>query len=149
MAVSQISIVSVSLAFSLITCKVRLDVLRQVFDRNCLDVSAQVSAKPFVLLPLAVMVNVSMVNVSMVNVSESGPSVRCRVFENIYIGWGHKYTSDGYSPPPMPSILDEYPSGPEITEAEDPTPQQEAELRAAMEEANEEEEEEGDDEDED
>ena len=69
----------------------------------------------------------------------------------MYVGAGHKYTQDNYSPPPPPPIAEEFPSGPEITEAEDPTPEEEAALRAAemeaaeaaedMEEADEEEEE--------
>lgn len=52
-------------------------------------------------------------------------------FENVYIGYGHKYSQDNYSPPSVPPIMDEFPSGPEITEAEDPTPEEEAALRAA------------------
>ncbi|CAE1318213.1 RSPH4A [Acanthosepion pharaonis] len=71
-------------------------------------------------------------------------------FENIYIGWGHKYSPENYSPPPMPQPQDEFPEGPEVTEMDDPTPEQEATLRAALqakgdeeiEEAEEEEEEE-------
>ncbi|XP_071500159.1 radial spoke head protein 4 homolog A-like [Diadema antillarum] len=56
-------------------------------------------------------------------------------FENVYIGWGHKYSPDNYSPPPPPPVQEEFPSGPEITEAEDPTPEEEAALRAAQQEA--------------
>lgn len=56
-------------------------------------------------------------------------------FENIYVGYGHKYKSENYSPPPPPPIQEEFPSGPEITEAEDPTPEEEAALRAAQQEA--------------
>ena len=58
-----------------------------------------------------------------------------RKFENVYIGFGHKYSQDNYSPPAAPLIMDEFPSGPEITEAEDPTPEEEAALRAARQEA--------------
>eukprot|EP00918_Siedleckia_nematoides_P107558 GHVU01234607.1.p1 GENE.GHVU01234607.1~~GHVU01234607.1.p1 ORF type:complete len:407 (+),score=107.40 GHVU01234607.1:443-1663(+) len=58
-------------------------------------------------------------------------------FENVYIGWGHKYASENYSPPPPPSVQEEFPSGPEITEVEDPTPEEEAALRAAEMEAQE------------
>lgn len=58
-----------------------------------------------------------------------------RKFENIYIGYGHKYNSNNYSPPPPPPMEKEYPSGPEITEAEDPTVEEEAALKAAQEEA--------------
>jgi len=56
-------------------------------------------------------------------------------FENVYIGWGHKYSSQNYSPPSPPAILVEFPSGPEITEVDDPTPEEEAALRAAQAEA--------------
>jgi len=56
-------------------------------------------------------------------------------FENVYIGYGHKYSQENYSPPPPPPIQEEFPSGPEITEAEDPTPEEEAALRAARQEA--------------
>ena len=75
----------------------------------------------------------------------------CRKFENVYIGNGHKYSSQNYSPPPVPAIQEEFPSGPEITEIEDPTPEEEAALRAAQQEAAEAEEEmedEGEEEDE-
>lgn len=59
----------------------------------------------------------------------------CRKFENIYIGYGHKYKAENYTPPPPPPIQEEFPSGPEITEADDPTPEEEAALRAAQQEA--------------
>lgn len=72
-------------------------------------------------------------------------------FENVYIGYGHKYTAQNYSPPAPAAIQKEYPSGPEITEAEDPTVEEEAALKAAQEEAMAaaEEGEEGDEEDDD
>ena len=76
-------------------------------------------------------------------------------FENIYIGWGHKFTLENYSPMPPPPVMTEFPSGPEISEHDDPTPEQEAAWRAAQQEAEEEEDDEegeddeGDDEDED
>ncbi|TWW57403.1 radial spoke head protein 6 homolog A-like isoform X3 [Takifugu flavidus] len=55
-------------------------------------------------------------------------------FENMYIGWGLKYSGEGYSPPlPLPP-QDEYPSGLDITEALDPTVEEEVEYRAALEE---------------
>ncbi|XP_050405760.1 radial spoke head protein 4 homolog A [Patella vulgata] len=56
-------------------------------------------------------------------------------FENIYIGYGHKYAQDTFSPVPPPPVQEEFPSGPEITEYEDPTPEEEAALRAAQQEA--------------
>jgi len=74
-----------------------------------------------------------------------------KTFENLYIGWGHKYSAENYSPPPPPAIQEEFPSGPEITETEDPSPEEESALRAAQLEAQEaaEEMEEGEDEEED
>ena len=74
-----------------------------------------------------------------------------RKFENIYIGFGLKYCPDNYSPPPPPPIQEEFPSGIEISEADDPTPEEEAALRAAQQEAAEaaEEMEEADEEEED
>nr|XP_039262999.1 radial spoke head protein 4 homolog A-like [Styela clava] len=56
-------------------------------------------------------------------------------FENVYIGYGHKYGASNYSPTPPPQVQKEYPSGAEITEAEDPTVEEEAALKAAQEEA--------------
>ena len=63
-----------------------------------------------------------------------------RKFENVYIGWGQKYSTDNLNPqlPPLPQ--EEFLSGPEITEAEDPSPQDEAALRKAQEQAEEEQE---------
>ena len=68
-----------------------------------------------------------------------------RKFENIYVGWGLKYSADNYSPPVPPATQEEYPSGPEVTEAEDPTVEQERALQAAQQEALEQEEEDDDD----
>ena len=56
----------------------------------------------------------------------------------MYIGSGHKYSQENYNPPAMPQLQEEFPSGPEITETEDPTPEEEAALRAAQQEAAEE-----------
>merc|ERR1712050_576164 len=72
-------------------------------------------------------------------------------FENVYIGWGHKYSADNYSPPAPPAIQEEFLSVPEITEVDGPTPEEEAALRAAEAEAAEaaEEEEGGEEEDDD
>ena len=58
-----------------------------------------------------------------------------RKFENVYIGYGHKYSQENYNPPAMPALMEEFPSGAEITEVEDPTPEEEAALRAAQHEA--------------
>jgi len=49
-------------------------------------------------------------------------------FENIYIGWGHKYSAVNYSPPPVVPVQTEYPRGPEISEATDPSPEDEKAL---------------------
>jgi len=72
-------------------------------------------------------------------------------FENMYIGWAHKYSADNYSPPQPAAIQDEFISGPEVTEVDDPTPEEEAALKAAQMEAAEaaEEMEEGEEEEED
>ncbi|XP_045906037.1 radial spoke head protein 6 homolog A [Micropterus dolomieu] len=55
-------------------------------------------------------------------------------FENIYVGWGLKYTGEGYSPPVLPLPQKEYPSGPEITEALDPSLEEEQAVKEALEE---------------
>jgi radial spoke head protein 4/6 len=51
--------------------------------------------------------------------------------ENIYVGYGHKYTTSDYGPelPPIPA--NECSDGPEIGETEDPSPEEEAKARAA------------------
>lgn len=74
-----------------------------------------------------------------------------RKFENIYVGWGQKFSAENYSPPPPPPPQEEFPSGPEITEAEDPSVEEEKALKAAQQEALEaaEMEEEDDDDDDD
>ena len=75
-----------------------------------------------------------------------------RKFENIYLGWGHKYSAENYSPPPPAPVQEEFISIPEITEIADPTPSEEAALRAAQleaEEAAEEMEEEGEEDEDD
>ena len=58
-----------------------------------------------------------------------------RKFENIYVGWGQKFSAENYSPPPPPPPQEEFPSGPEITEAEDPSVEEEKALKAAQQEA--------------
>ncbi|XP_036158803.1 radial spoke head protein 6 homolog A isoform X1 [Myotis myotis] len=74
-------------------------------------------------------------------------------FENVYIGWGHKYSPDNFNPMLPPPIQQEYPSGLEIMEMSDPTVEEEQALKAAQEQAlaaaEEEEEDEEEDEDED
>jgi len=61
-------------------------------------------------------------------------------FENVYIGWGHKYSADPYSPPLPPPAENECTIGPETTEALDPSREEEAAFEAAqaqaLEEAN-------------
>ena len=49
-------------------------------------------------------------------------------FENVYIGWGHKYSAINYSPPTIVQVQAEYPPGPEISETVDPTPDEEKAL---------------------
>lgn len=58
----------------------------------------------------------------------------CRKFENIYVGWGLKYAGEGYRPPIPPIPQKEYPSGPEITEALDPTLEEEEAFKEFLEE---------------
>ncbi|XP_035508683.1 radial spoke head protein 6 homolog A-like [Morone saxatilis] len=55
-------------------------------------------------------------------------------FENIYVGWGLKYAGGGYNPPVPPPPQKEYPSGPEITEALDPSLEEEQALKESLEE---------------
>ena len=55
-----------------------------------------------------------------------------RKFENIYIGWGHKFSSESFGPAQPSLILDEYPVVQELFETDDPTPEQEAALKKAM-----------------
>lgn len=76
----------------------------------------------------------------------------CRKFENFYIGWGHKYSVENYTPPVPSPVYQEYPSGPEITEMDDPSVEEEQAFTAAQEAAEleaEDNEEMGEDEDED
>ncbi|KAF8564725.1 hypothetical protein P879_07114 [Paragonimus westermani] len=56
-------------------------------------------------------------------------------FENIYIGWGQKFIGSNFSPQFTPPVFVEFPSGPEVTEVEDPTPEEEAAWKAAQAEA--------------
>ncbi|NWV50159.1 RSH4A protein, partial [Daphoenositta chrysoptera] len=69
-----------------------------------------------------------------------------RKFDNIYFGWGHKYSPESHTPAmPLPAQA-EYPSGPGIAETVDPTVEEEIAFRIAQEEALAEEEEEGEEE---
>ena len=74
-----------------------------------------------------------------------------RKYENVYIGWGMKYSSRPFNPSLPEAIQEEFPAGADITETSDPTAEQEAALKAAKEEAqaNMEEEEEPEESDED
>ncbi|XP_048840642.1 radial spoke head protein 6 homolog A [Brienomyrus brachyistius] len=76
-----------------------------------------------------------------------------KTFENIYIGWGSKFLAEEYNPPLPPPPQSEYPSGPDITEAADPSLEEEQALKAALEEQRESQEEmedaEGDEDEED
>ncbi|XP_021030758.1 radial spoke head protein 4 homolog A isoform X1 [Mus caroli] len=54
-------------------------------------------------------------------------------FENFYIGWGHKYCVENYTPPSPPPVYQEYPSGPEITEINDPSVEEEQAFRMTQE----------------
>jgi radial spoke head protein 4A len=46
--------------------------------------------------------------------------LRHRTFENMYIGWGLKYSPDNFNAA-LPPVQDEFKSHPTITEADDPT----------------------------
>ncbi|OXB77551.1 UNVERIFIED_CONTAM: hypothetical protein H355_015843 [Colinus virginianus] len=75
-------------------------------------------------------------------------------FGNIYFGWGHKYSLGNHTPALPPPVQPEYPDGPEISEAADPSVEEELAFKAAreqkaLESMEEEEEEEFDDEDDD
>ena len=74
-----------------------------------------------------------------------------RKYENVYIGWGLKYSSRPFNPVLPPSVQEEFPSGADISETTDPSVEQEKALKAAQEEAqaNMEEEEEPEESDED
>ncbi|KAF8565076.1 hypothetical protein P879_11312 [Paragonimus westermani] len=52
-----------------------------------------------------------------------------RQFENIYIGWGQKSVGPGYQAYLPPDVLCEYADAPDVTEAVDPTAEDEAALR--------------------
>ncbi|NXL63887.1 RSH4A protein, partial [Chordeiles acutipennis] len=56
-------------------------------------------------------------------------------FDNTYFGWGHKYNPENHAPALPQPVQAEYPSGPEITEARDPTLEEEQAFQAAREEA--------------
>jgi len=55
-------------------------------------------------------------------------------FENVYIGFGHKYSSENYSPPPPPPVFEEYTTDLEVTEVPDPTVADEQALLAMQQE---------------
>ncbi|NXC53715.1 RSH4A protein, partial [Aleadryas rufinucha] len=69
-----------------------------------------------------------------------------RKFDNIYFGWGHKYSPESHTPALPPPAQAEYPSGPGITETVDPTVEEEIAFKIAQEEALAGEEEEGEEE---
>ena len=66
-------------------------------------------------------------------------------FQNVYTGWGHKYSSQPFSPPLPPTAATEFLTAPEIMEKTDPTPQEVDEFNAR----NAEEEDDDDDDDDD
>ena len=53
----------------------------------------------------------------------------------MYVGWGHKYSVDNMNPelPALPQ--EEFVSGPEITEDNDPSPQEEATFKKMQDDA--------------
>lgn len=42
-----------------------------------------------------------------------------RTCDNIYIGYGHKYSSTNYAPPAIPQLSAEYPIGSDVIEDDD------------------------------
>ena len=48
------------------------------------------------------------------------------------MGWGQKSSQDNFEPALPEPPMDEFPTGPEVIEAEDPSPETEAAIRAAM-----------------
>lgn len=58
-----------------------------------------------------------------------------RKFDNIYIGWGLKYSTRSFNPSLPPTVQEEFPAGADIAETVDPTAEHEKALRAAQEEA--------------
>lgn len=51
-----------------------------------------------------------------------------RTYENIYIGWGNKYTGDCFNPTAPPPAFDEYADGADVHEQDDPTVEEEKAL---------------------
>ncbi|CAI8048346.1 Radial spoke head protein 6 homolog A [Geodia barretti] len=60
-----------------------------------------------------------------------------KTFDNVYIGWGLKYSAVPFNPELPPPVQEEFPAGPDITETTDPMVEQEEALRKAQEEAQE------------
>lgn len=58
-----------------------------------------------------------------------------RKFNNIYFGWGHKYSPENHTPALPEPVQKEYPDGPEIAEAADPTVEEELAFKATKEKA--------------
>ncbi|KAL4219670.1 Radial spoke head protein 4 A [Mactra antiquata] len=57
-----------------------------------------------------------------------------KYFENLYIGWGQKNLEAEFEPALPDPPMNEFPSGAEVTESDDPTPEEEAAVRAALQE---------------
>ncbi|XP_011426256.3 radial spoke head protein 6 homolog A isoform X2 [Magallana gigas] len=57
---------------------------------------------------------------------------RGRYFTSLYIGWGQKNLGGAFEPEIPPDVMEEFPSGPEITEADDPSPEEESAFKAAL-----------------
>ena len=73
----------------------------------------------------------------------------CRKSENIYIGWGLKYSARPFNPTLPPPAQDEFPMGTDVTEIADPSAEQEQAQKLAQQIDMEEEEEEEEESDED
>lgn len=55
-----------------------------------------------------------------------------RSFENVYIGWGQKNLEVAFEPAIHPPVMEEFEAGPETTELDDPTPEEETAWKAAQ-----------------
>jgi len=56
-------------------------------------------------------------------------------FENVYIGWGSKYTVENFTPACPPPPMLEYTGGPEVAEVDDPSVEEERALELRQQEA--------------
>eukprot|EP00051_Salpingoeca_urceolata_P022288 m.359841 g.359841 ORF g.359841 m.359841 type:complete len:491 (-) comp19951_c4_seq2:66-1538(-) len=58
-------------------------------------------------------------------------------YDNVYVGWGHKFTSEAFNPVLPPAPQAQFPTSEEVAEGADPTREEEEEFEAAQAEAEE------------